>query len=84
MHVGKILSELRKQRRRIDRAIVVLEMLKQQPGQRKHKTHQRKSKAGTEISRRIRRMAGEKKKLATEEVATRATVIPFERLRRHA
>ena len=84
MHVGEILSELRKQRRRIDRAIVVLEMLKQQPGQRKQKTHQRKSKAGMEISRRVRRLAGEEKKLATEEVATRATVIPFEQLRRHA
>jgi hypothetical protein len=83
MHVGKVLSELRKQRRRIDRAIVVLEMLKQ-PGQRKRTIQQRKSKAGTEISRGVRRLAGEKKKLAAEEVATRATVIPFERLRRHA
>jgi hypothetical protein len=84
MRVGKILSELREQRRRIDRAIAVLEMLEQQPRQRKQKTNHRKSKSGTETSRRVYRLSTENKMLATEEVASRATVIPFERLRRHA
>ena len=84
MYLGKILSELRKQRGRIERAIAVLEMLKQQPRQRKQKTNYRKSKSGTETSRRAYRLSTEKKTLATEEVATRATVIPFERLRRQA
>lgn len=84
MHVGKILSELRKQRRRINRAIAVLEMLKQQPRRREQKTNQRKSKSGAETSRRVYRLSAGRKKLATEDVATRATVIPFERLRRHA
>ena len=84
MHVGKILSELRKQRRRIDRAIAVLEMLKQQPRQRKQKTNHGKSRSGTEASRRVYRLSTEKNAWATQEVANRATVIPFERLRRHA
>ena len=40
MHVGEMLSELKKQRRRIERAIAVLEMLKPQPT-RKQKTYRR-------------------------------------------
>jgi hypothetical protein len=85
MHVGRILSELRKQRRHIDRAIAVLEMLEQPPTrQRKKKTNDRRSKSGAETSRPVYGLSTEKRALAKEEIGSRATVIPFERLRRHA
>ena len=84
MYVGKILSELRKQRRRIDRAIAAVEMLKPQPSRQRKQTTDRKSKSGTEMSRDISALSREKDTMATEGVASRATVIPFERLRRHA
>ena len=85
MQVGKILSELRKQRRRIDRAIAAVEMLKPQPsGPRKQITDGRKSKSGTEMSRDVYALAKEKNALGTEKVDNRARVIPFGRLRRRA
>ena len=85
MDVGKILSELRKQRRRIDRAIAAVETLKPQPSrQRKQSTDRRKSKSGTEMSRDISGLSTEKNTLATEKVGSRARVIPFGRLRRRA
>lgn len=85
MHVGKILSELRKQRGRIDRAIAAVEMLKPQPsGQTKQATNRRKSKSEKEVSRDIYALSTEKDTLATEKVGSRARVIPFGRLRRRA
>jgi hypothetical protein len=82
MHVGEMLSELKKQRRRIDRAIAVLEMLKPQPT-RKQKTYRRKSKSRTETSRNAYPLSTEKEISATAE-PSRARVIPFGRLRRQA
>jgi len=85
MRVGEILSELRKQRRRIDRAIAALEMLKPQPSrQRKQSTNRGKSKSGTEASGHFYTLSAEKEAMATEEVANRARVIPFGRLRQRA
>ena len=85
MRVGEILSELRKQRRRIDRAIAALEMLKPQPSrQRKQSTNRGRLKSGTEISGQFYPPSTGKEAMATEEVASRARVIPFGRLRRRA
>jgi hypothetical protein len=85
MHVGEILSELRTQRRRIDRAIAALEMLKPQPTrQRKQKTARPRSKSGTEGSRHVYPLATEKERLGKEEAGSPAKVIPFGRLRRRA
>jgi hypothetical protein len=82
MRLGKILSELREQRRRIDRAIAVLETLTRQPRQRKRKTHRQKSQSGREMSRLVAQFK------ATEPPAREhiggAKVIPFGRSRRRA
>ena len=83
MRLGEILSELRERRRRIDRAIAVLEMLKEQPRQRKQKTNRDKSKSVTGASRQVYPRSAKTETLATEQVG-RARVIPFGRLRRRA
>ena len=85
MRVGEILSELRKQRRRIDRAIAALEMLKAQPSrQREQSTDRRSSKSGTELCKDVYSLSTEVEVLATEDAGSRARVIPFGRLRRRA
>jgi hypothetical protein len=85
MRVGEILSELKKQRRRLDRAIAVLEMLEPQPTRRRKKrTGNRKSKSGAERSGKVHRLSKRKEDLATEAVGSSARVIPFGRLRQRA
>ena len=83
MRLGEILSELREQRRRIDRAIAVLEMLNQQPRQRKQKTNRDKSKSVKGGSRQVYPRSAKTETLATEQDG-RARVIPFGRWRRRA
>jgi hypothetical protein len=83
MRLGEILSELREQRRRIDRAIAALEMLKRQPRKGKRKTNRKKSKYVTQGSRQVYPRSTKTETLATEQVG-RARVIPFGRLRRRA
>ena len=84
MHLSEVLSELREQRRRIDRAIAVLEILNQQPGERKRKPNRQKSRSGTEASRQLYPQSKETQSLAGGEIGSRARVIPFGRLRRRA
>jgi hypothetical protein len=85
MRVGKILSDLRKQRRRIDRAIAALEMLKPQSApQRKKRTNRRKPTSGTERSGKVYRLSKRIGTPATEGVGSPARVIPFGRLRQRA
>ena len=85
MRVGEILSDLRKQRRRIDRAIAALEMLKPQSArQRKKRTHRRKPTSGNERSGKVYRLSKRRGTLATQGVGSRARVIPFARLRQRA
>jgi hypothetical protein len=84
MRLSEVLSELRRQRRRIDRAIAVLEVLGQQPRERKRKPRGRKSRSGTEASRQLPSQSMERKTLAVGEVGGRARIIPFGRLRRRA
>lgn len=85
MHVGEILSELRTQRRRIDRAIAALEMLKPQPTrQRKQRTTRPRSKSAAEGFQHVYPLVAEKERLGKEEAGGPAKVIPFGRLRRRA
>jgi hypothetical protein len=84
MRLSEILSQLKEQRRRIDRAIAVLEVLGQQPRERKRKPRRQKTRSGTEASRQLPEQSMERKILATGEVGGRARVIPFGRLRRQA
>jgi hypothetical protein len=85
MRVGEILSDLRKQRRRIDRAIAALEMLKAQSArQRKKRATRRLPTSGTERSGKVYRLSKRRKALATEGMVSPARVIPFGRLRQRA
>ena len=85
MRVGEILSDLRKQRRRIDRAIAALEMLKPQSArQGRKRATRRQPTSGTERSGKVYRLPKRRKALATEGVVSRARVIPFGRLRQRA
>lgn len=85
MRVGEILSDLRKQRRRIDRAIAALEMLKPQSArQRKKSTNRRQSTSGSERPGKVYRLSKRRKVLATKGVVGPARVIPFGRLRQRA
>jgi hypothetical protein len=85
MRVGEILSDLRKQRRRIDRAIAALEMLKPQSAlQRKKRTTRQQPTSGTERSGKVYRLSKKRGTVATEGVGSPARVIPFGRLRQRA
>jgi hypothetical protein len=85
MRVGEILSDLRKQRRRIDRAIAALEMLKPQSArQRKQRINRQKPTSGTARSGKVYRLSKRRKYLATKGVVSPARVIPFGRLRQRA
>ena len=85
MRVGEILSDLRKQRRRIDRAIAALEILKPQSArQRKQRINRQKPTSGTARSGKVYRLSKRRKSLATKGVVSPARVIPFGRLRQRA
>jgi hypothetical protein len=85
MRVGEILSDLRKQRRRIDRAIAALEILKPQSArQGKKRTNRRKPTSGTARSGKVYRLSRKRGTVATEGVSRPARVIPFGRLRQRA
>ena len=84
MRLREVLSQLREQRRRIDRAIAVLEVLGQQPRERKRKPGRQKSRSGTEASRQLAEQSMERKTLSAGEVGGPGRVIPFGRLRRRA
>ena len=85
MRVGEILSDLRKQRRRIDRAIAALEILKPQSArQGKKRTNRQQPTSGTESLGKVYRLSKRRKSLATKRVVSPARVIPFGRLRQRA
>ena len=85
MRVGEILSDLRKQRRRIDRAIAALEMLKPQSArQGKKRASRQQPTSGTETLGKVYRLSKRRKSLATKGVVSPARVIPFGRLRQRA
>jgi len=81
MDVQGILSELKKQRRRINRAIALVEMLKP-PRQRNH--NRRKLTSAIELSRPVHMLSAAQEKSAPRKAGRRrARVIPFA-LRRRA
>jgi len=82
MDVEGILSELKKQRRRINRAIAVVEMLKP-PRQRKLRSNRRKLTSTIEVSRHVHHVSPAQGTSAIGKTGSRARVIPFG-LRRRA
>ena len=82
MDVEGILSELKKQRRRINRAIAVVEMLKP-PRQRKHRSNRRELTSTIEMSPHVHHVSTAQGTSAIEKTGRRARVIPFG-LRRRA
>ena len=81
MDVEGILSELKKQRRRIDRAIALVEMLKP-PRQRKHRSNLQKTST-IEMSRHVHHVSTAQGTSAIRKTGRRGRVIPFG-LRRRA
>ena len=82
MDVEGILSELKKQRRRITRAIAVVEMLKP-PRQRKHRSNRGKLTSTIEMYRHVHHVSTAQGTSAIQKTGRRARVIPFG-LRRRA
>ncbi len=82
MDVDGILTELKRQRRRINRAIAVVEMLKP-PRQRKYKSNRRKLTSTIETYRHVRHISTAEGPSAIGKTGRRARVIPFG-LRRRA
>lgn len=82
MDVEGILLALKKQRRRIDRAIAAVEMLKP-PRQRKQTSNDRKSTSAIEMSGHVDPLSTAPEKSAIGKGGRRARVIPFG-LRRRA
>ena len=82
MDVEGILTELKKQRRRINRAIAVVEMLKP-PRQRKHRSNRRKLTSTIEMYRQIHHVSTAQGTSARGKTGRRARVLPFA-LRRRA
>jgi len=82
MDVEGILSELKKQRRRINRAIALVEMFKP-PRQRKHRSNRRKLTSTIEMSRHVHHVSTTRGMSAMEKTGRRGRVIPFA-LRRRA
>jgi hypothetical protein len=82
MDVEGILSALKKQRRRIDRAIAAVEMLKP-PRQRKQRSNPRKLTSAIEMSWHAAPLSTPQEKSAIGKGGRRARVIPFG-LRRRA
>jgi len=82
MDVEGILSELKKQRRRINRAIAVVEMLKP-PRQRKHRSNRGKLTSTIEMYRHVHDVSTAQGTSAIGKTGRRARVIPFG-LRRRA
>ena len=82
MDVEGILCELKKQRRRINRAIALVEMLKP-PRQRKHKSNRGKLTSTIEMYRHVHHVSTAKATSTIGKTGRRARVIPFG-LRRRA
>jgi len=82
MDVEGILSALKKQRRRIDRAIAALEMLKP-PRQRKQISIRPRLTSAIEMSRQVHPLSMAQEQSAIGKGGRRARVIPFG-LRRRA
>jgi hypothetical protein len=82
MDVEGILSELKKQRRRINRAIALVEMLKP-ARQRKHRSNRRKLTSTIEMSRHVHHVSTTQGTSAIGKTGRRGGVIPFG-LRRRA
>ena len=76
MDVEGILSELKKQRRRIDRTIAVVEMLKSPP-QRKQRSNGGKQKSAIELSPRFDSLSPMREKSAIGKAGRRGRVISF-------
>ena len=76
MDVEGILSELKKQRRRINRAIAVVEMLKP-PRQRKHRSNRRKLRSTIEMSRHVHHVSTAQGTSAVGKTGRLGRVIPF-------
>ena len=82
MDVEGILSALKKQRRRIDRAIAAVEMLKS-PRQRKQRSNPRELTSAIEMSWNAGPLSTKQQKSAIGKGGRRARLIPFG-LRRRA